>query len=119
LGKEGGSVPGFALNTNQNNGVNVNRYNDDNDNNNVAASGSPSPELLSPPFLPLPNALYPSSKHASYLIEPFLEWDDLLQWKHLYIDCKSYKHPQHINLRGKTSETLSSLFNPRKKLCVV
>jgi hypothetical protein len=92
LGKEGGSVPGFALNTNQNNGVNVNRYNDDNDNN-VAASGSPSPELLSPPFLPLPNALDPPAKHASNLIEAFLERYDLLQWKHLYIACKSHKHP--------------------------
>ena len=50
MGNEGGSVPGFALNTNQNNGVNVNRYNDDNDNDNVAASGSPSPELLPPLF---------------------------------------------------------------------
>jgi len=94
LGKEGGSVPGFALNTNQNNGVNVNRYNDDNDNNNVAASGSPSPELLSPPFLPLPNALYLPSRHVPSrkasgggcppnLIERLLKRADLFQLESL------------------------------------
>ena len=45
----------------------------------------------------------------SYLIKPFLERDDLLQWKDIYIACKSDKHPQHINLCGKTSQLLRSL----------
>ena len=40
-----GSVPGFALNTFQNDGVHVLRFNDDYADDHVAASGSPSPEL--------------------------------------------------------------------------
>ena len=44
MGKEGGSVPGFALLTFQYNGVSVDRYFDDFGNRNVVASGSPSPE---------------------------------------------------------------------------
>jgi hypothetical protein len=39
-----GSVPGFALFTNQHYGVFVSRYDDVDDDRNVAASGSPSPE---------------------------------------------------------------------------
>jgi hypothetical protein len=39
-----GSVPGFALFTNQHCGVCVGRYNDGHDDRDVAASGSPSPE---------------------------------------------------------------------------
>jgi hypothetical protein len=39
-----GSVPGFALGTNQNAGVGVAGYSDDHDRSIVAASGSPSPE---------------------------------------------------------------------------
>jgi hypothetical protein len=34
-----------------------------------------SPAGTSAPLLPLPNALYPPPKHASYLIKPFLEKD--------------------------------------------
>jgi hypothetical protein len=107
LGKESSSSGSAAS---YQNGVNDNNWNDnDNANDNVGVVGGLSPELLSPPFLPLPNALYPPAKHASYLIEPLLEWDDLLQWKHFDIDCKSDKHPQHINVCGKTSQLLRSL----------
>ena len=87
LGQRGGlDVDGRRVRDNNN-------WNDNDNPNNGALFVRASAELLSPPFLPLLNALYPPAKHVSYLIEPFLERDDLLQWKDLYIDGKSDKHP--------------------------
>jgi hypothetical protein len=57
---------GQVCGTQHQNGVNDNNWNDnDNANDNVGVVGGLSPELLSPPFLPLPNALYPPAKRAS------------------------------------------------------
>jgi len=73
LGQRGGlDVDGRRVNDNDNN------WNDNDNPNNGALFVRASAELLSPPFLPLPNALYPPTKHASYLIKPFLERDGLL-----------------------------------------
>jgi hypothetical protein len=75
LGQRGGlDVDGRRVRDNNNN----NNWNDNDNPNNGALFVRASAELLSPPFLPLPNALYPPAKHASYLIEPLLEGNDLL-----------------------------------------
>jgi hypothetical protein len=56
LGNRGRAVSGRRVNDNDNN------WNDNDNRNNCAFFGVSSPELLSPPFLPLPNAFYPPAK---------------------------------------------------------